>query len=46
MHRFVDFKSFAERLKEKYRQQAGVHIWTKDRRLKAREPDPEPDPFV
>jgi hypothetical protein len=23
-----------------------VHIWTRDRRLKVVEPDPEPDPFV
>lgn len=23
-----------------------VHIWTRDRRLKGVEPDPEPDPFI
>ena len=36
----------ARRLKEKYGAGARVHIWTKDRRLKAHEPDEEPDPFV
>ena len=38
----------ARRLKKKYRSSLGyvVHIWTKDRRLKANEPDHEPDPFV
>ncbi len=36
----------ARRLKKKYGTQAQVHIWTKDRRLKAHEPDPEPNPFV
>jgi hypothetical protein len=36
----------ARRLKDKYGRQAYVHIWTKDRRLKAHEPDAEPDPFV
>ncbi len=34
------------RLKKKYGAQALVHIWTKDKRLKANEPDPERDPFV
>jgi len=36
----------AQRLKQKYGDSYKVHIWTKDRRLKAREPDTEPDPFV
>jgi hypothetical protein len=36
----------ARRLKEKYGMHARVHIWTKDQRLKAREPDQEPAPFV
>jgi len=36
----------AKRLKKLYSTQARVHIWTKDRALKAREPDPEPGPFV
>jgi predicted nucleic acid-binding protein len=36
----------AERLKGKYGAHGKVHIWTLDRRLKAREPDPEPNAFV
>lgn len=36
----------AKRLKQKYGASYNVHIWTKDRRLKANEPDSEPDPFV
>lgn len=36
----------ARRLKEKYGAACPVHIWTKDCRLKAQEPDPEPAPFV
>ncbi|WP_437682631.1 hypothetical protein [Sorangium sp. So ce131] len=36
----------AQRLKQKYGNQRKVHIWTKDHRLKAREPDVEPSPFV
>lgn len=36
----------ARRLKTKYGKEAHVHIWTKDVRLKAHEPDQEVDPFV
>ena len=36
----------ARRLKTEQRAPAKVYIWTKDRRLKANEPDPEPNPFV
>ena len=38
----------AKRLKAKYSASLGylVHIWSKDQALKAREPDPEPNPFV
>jgi len=36
----------AQRLKRKYGHARNVHIWTKDQRLKAREPDAEPNPFV
>lgn len=36
----------ARRIKGKYGDHARVHIWTRDRRLKAHEPDPEPDPFL
>ncbi len=38
----------ARRLKQtRYRGAGGrVHIWTKDRKLKAREPDQEPDAFL
>jgi predicted nucleic acid-binding protein len=36
----------ARRLKVKYGAHARVHIWTRDKRLKAREPDREPSPFV
>jgi len=38
--------SEAKRLKQKYGASYNVHIWTKDRRLKAHEPDFERDPFV
>lgn len=36
----------AERLKKKYRAMMSVHIWTTDKRVKTREPDKEPNPFV
>jgi predicted nucleic acid-binding protein len=36
----------AVRLKQSYGAHARIHIWTKDRRLKAREPDAEPNAFV
>lgn len=36
----------ARRLKTHYGNMATVHIWTRDERLKAYEPDPEVDPFV
>ncbi len=37
----------AKRLREKYPADAyKVHIWTKDKKLKAREPDSEENPFV
>jgi predicted nucleic acid-binding protein len=36
----------ARQLKRKYGALARVHIWTKDRRLKAHEPDAEAAPFV
>jgi hypothetical protein len=36
----------ARRLKGNYGKEARVHIWTKDVRLKAHEPDPEADAFV
>jgi hypothetical protein len=38
----------AKRLKAKYSASLGylVHIWSKDRALKAHEPDHEPNPFV
>lgn len=37
----------ARRLKEKYRRyKSKVHIWTRDRALKAWEPDAEENPFV
>jgi predicted nucleic acid-binding protein len=36
----------ARQLKRKYGALARVHIWTKDRRLKAHEPDAEATPFV
>ena len=38
----------AKRLKAKYSASLGylVHIWCKDQALKAREPDPEPNPFM
>jgi predicted nucleic acid-binding protein len=38
----------AKRLNVKYLRSLGylVHIWCKDQALKAREPDPEPNPFV
>jgi hypothetical protein len=38
--------SEAERLKKKHDNiKPRVHIWTNDRALKSKEPDPEPDPF-
>jgi len=36
----------ARRLKSKYGKEARVHIWTKDVRLKAHEPNSESDAFV
>jgi hypothetical protein len=42
-----DIIGIARRLKSKYGTLGySIHIWTKDQRLKAHEPDPEESPFV